>query len=232
MVLFGRDEVGFVNVYEIGIEAHADSVNNLEEIWWWLNTKGWKVFLSSEPLTVACIKYPATPSTFTSVFYEAAKPHALDCKCMNDVLRDENIPSGHCRKHDLTSSLLQLKLSDLHFLPGVCWWNGDHCGSPGPHPTDRVHSQSLLSGGRGEQRASSRDWDHTYVVFLACHYKLNGVRHRESKTNDISICFEKHFALQCQQRFFFFILVLFIGSLRLFLGLNNEPQRTAKGWLL
>lgn len=33
VVLFGRDEVWFVNVYEIGIEAHADSVNNLKEIW-------------------------------------------------------------------------------------------------------------------------------------------------------------------------------------------------------
>lgn len=149
-----------------------------------------------------CRKYTVILSTFTSVFYEAAKPHALDCKCMHElILHDENIPSGHCQKRDLTPSLLQLKLSDLHFLPGVCWWNGDHCGSPGPHPTDRVHRQRLLSGGWGEQRASSRNWDHTYVVFLACLNKFDRVRHRESKTKDISISFKQHFELQCQQRF-------------------------------
>lgn len=56
VVLFGEDEVRFVHVYEIGIEAHADSVNNLEGIWWWTKTNqsAEGVCLSELP-TVVCM---------------------------------------------------------------------------------------------------------------------------------------------------------------------------------
>lgn len=136
-----------------------------------MKTQVRKVLLQGELL---CAR-TAGPSTITSAFYEAAKPHALD-KHMKVHLEDI------------------VRNSHLRFLPGVCWWNRDHCGSPGPHPTDTVHRQCLLSRRRGEQRASAGNWDHTYVV-----------RHPQSKPNVIFMSFWE-------------IFDQFIGAESVFLG--------------
>ena len=106
--------------------------------------------------------------------------HFLLSLCLINVSFEPNT----LQKKNLNSARLhlQLRASDyaLCSTVGVCGWYWEHCGSPWPHPSDKVPGQRLLFDGRGQQRAPERNRDHTYVF---CFFGSTTLSHLPTEKN-------------------------------------------------